>query len=184
MAYPPPPPVNTRADATGLTTNHPADHNAISNALTDILNELGTAPKGSSASVTARLNATWTAFTPQADQGATTNIAKTVTYSKYSRHGQTIHWSCRISFTGSGTAGSNLTLTLPVASVDGGGVTGSAHINDSGSIYVGLLIGLGTTQVFMLPAGGAGYTGWGSSPNLAVGAGDTYHLQVTYEAAP
>lgn len=56
MAYPPTPPVNTRTDSTPLPTNHAADHNAISNALTDIINELGTDPKGDSASVDARFD--------------------------------------------------------------------------------------------------------------------------------
>ena len=57
MPYPPAVPPNTRTDATGVTTNHPSDHTTISNALTDILNELGTDPSGVAVSVTARLNA-------------------------------------------------------------------------------------------------------------------------------
>jgi hypothetical protein len=40
-----------------LPTNHPDDHNDISTALTDIINELGSNPKGAAASVTARLDA-------------------------------------------------------------------------------------------------------------------------------
>lgn len=55
MAYPPTVPPNTRADATLMATNHKDDHNALSNALTDILNELGADPAGAFASLTARL---------------------------------------------------------------------------------------------------------------------------------
>lgn len=57
MAYPATPPPAGRTDSTPLPTNHPDDHNLISAAITDIVNELGSNPKGSSASVTARLNA-------------------------------------------------------------------------------------------------------------------------------
>jgi microcystin-dependent protein len=57
MAYPPTVPVNTRTDGTALVTNHAADHNGIANALTDIINELGTSPKGDFASVQAHLAA-------------------------------------------------------------------------------------------------------------------------------
>ena len=56
MAYPPTVPPNTRTDATPLPTNMPFDINTISNALTDIINELGGAPKGTAASVTALLD--------------------------------------------------------------------------------------------------------------------------------
>lgn len=55
MAYPPTVPPNSRLDTTPLATNHISDHNAISNALTDIINELGSAPKGAAASLTALL---------------------------------------------------------------------------------------------------------------------------------
>jgi microcystin-dependent protein len=53
VPYPPSPPPVGRTDSTPLPTNHPDDHNAISAALTDIINELGSNPKGTQASVTA-----------------------------------------------------------------------------------------------------------------------------------
>src|SRR5262245_50843412 len=55
LPYPPAiPPVN-RTNATAQADNHPADHNQLAQALTDITNELGSGPKGDAASVTARL---------------------------------------------------------------------------------------------------------------------------------
>lgn len=58
MAYPPALPVNNRVNATPQANNHPADHNTLVNALTDILNELGSDPSsGSFATVMARLDA-------------------------------------------------------------------------------------------------------------------------------
>lgn len=57
MAYPPTPPPNTRTNATPLPENHAGDHNDISDALTDIINELGTDPAGGVVGgVTARLD--------------------------------------------------------------------------------------------------------------------------------
>lgn len=50
---PPSVPPNTRADNTPLTTNHPGDHNDISDALTAIINVLGSNPEGAEASITA-----------------------------------------------------------------------------------------------------------------------------------
>lgn len=57
MAYPPADPANDKADATPSATDHPAHHNALANAVADIVDELGPAPKGGSANVTARLDA-------------------------------------------------------------------------------------------------------------------------------
>lgn len=55
MAYPPSVPSNARTNATASFDNHPDDHNAIADALNDIISELGTGPKGSAADVTTRL---------------------------------------------------------------------------------------------------------------------------------
>jgi hypothetical protein len=57
MAYPPAVPPATRVNATPQVDNHPADHNGISNALTDIVNELGANPSGSSSTVQDRVAA-------------------------------------------------------------------------------------------------------------------------------
>ncbi|MET0578005.1 MAG: hypothetical protein ABW122_05060 [Ilumatobacteraceae bacterium] len=46
MAYPPTIPPATRVNATPQVDNHPSDHNTISTALTDIINELGANPSG------------------------------------------------------------------------------------------------------------------------------------------
>lgn len=55
MAYPPTIPPNTRANTTPQFDNHPGDHNDISDALTDIVTELGSNPGGDAADLTARL---------------------------------------------------------------------------------------------------------------------------------
>lgn len=55
MAYPPTVPSATRTNLTAMDTTHPADHNQIANALTDIVNVLGSTPAGASATVQQRL---------------------------------------------------------------------------------------------------------------------------------
>lgn len=58
MAYPPSVPTTGRTNTTPQVNTHPADHNAIHSALTDIVNELGTNPKGDAADVGARFDLT------------------------------------------------------------------------------------------------------------------------------
>lgn len=57
MAYPPADPAANKANATVTLTDHPNHHNALANAIIDILDELGLAPKGAAADLTARLTA-------------------------------------------------------------------------------------------------------------------------------
>lgn len=56
MAYPPEVPPHTRSNTDPMVNNHPTDHNLISYALTDVLNELGGNPSGDHNNVTDRLN--------------------------------------------------------------------------------------------------------------------------------
>jgi len=55
MAYPPTVPPNNRANGTATFDNHPGDHNAIADALNDIVAILGATPEGAAADLTARL---------------------------------------------------------------------------------------------------------------------------------
>ena len=55
----------------------------------------------------------WNAYTPTVSQGATTDIAKTVTYAKYRQAGKTVDGQVSLVVTGSGTAGFAVQVTLP-----------------------------------------------------------------------
>jgi hypothetical protein len=57
VPYPPTVPPTGRVNATPQVDLHPSDHNQISTALTDIVNELGGNPSGASATVEARFDA-------------------------------------------------------------------------------------------------------------------------------
>jgi hypothetical protein len=59
---------------------------------------------------------TWTAWTPQVDQGATTNIAKTINVARYHLIGKFYEFEFRLAITGTGTASNKVTVTLPVTS--------------------------------------------------------------------
>jgi microcystin-dependent protein len=56
MAYPPTPPSNTRTNTTPQVNAHPLDHNTLANNITDIVNELGSNPKGGATDVGARFD--------------------------------------------------------------------------------------------------------------------------------
>jgi hypothetical protein len=57
----------------------------------------------------------FTTWTPQVDQGATTNIAKTVNVARYKEIGKFVEFEMRLAITGTGTASAKVTFTLPVA---------------------------------------------------------------------
>ena len=126
----------------------------------------------------------WTSYTPTVSQGVSTDIAKTVNYSKYARHGRMITWNFDVSPTASGTAGSNVTITLPVTAASTTAVSGSGRIFDTSTstTYVTELTAASvTTVVFYHDAGAT--VGWGTTPNLAIASGDNIRGSITYEAA-
>jgi hypothetical protein len=143
MAYPPTPPPNTRADNTPLPTNHADDHNDISDALTDIINELGSDPKGSEASLTARLATmdptTWTAVTFQ--NSWTDTGGPDAPPSKYRMVGDMTHlrFSCSTGLSGT------VAFTLPAGfrpphelrfAIDGAGAFGGAVVTTAGAVVL------------------------------------------------
>lgn len=127
----------------------------------------------------------WTTYTPQIDQGASTNIAKTVNYSRYTRHGRMVTWAFQLSLTASGSAGSNVTITLPVTAASSSGVSGSVTIYDLSTTtrYSGQANGAsaGTTCNFI--GDWSSNNAWGNTPNLALASGDIIRGQISYEAA-
>lgn len=130
-----------------------------------------------------------TSFTPQIDQGASTNIAKTLSYSKYKVIGKRAFWEARIQFTAAGTAGSALTIaTLPVA----------IEANTSGRISFGYAIYFDQSTTIRYSCGIAlGVSGqskfhiiwgedqtatnsWGADPNIAIASGDVLDLTASW----
>lgn len=123
----------------------------------------------------------WTAFTPTISQSST------VTYSgpmRYTRIGRTIHANCALYITGSGSAGTGVTVSLPVAAQASLPVIGSSWIYDAsaGVRYVCAVDLASTTSVsFLHDASGA--ASWGQNPSIGLANADQIRFGITYEAA-
>lgn len=130
----------------------------------------------------------WIDYAPTLAQGASANIAKTVTVSRYTQVGKTVTWSFLINPTAAGTTGSAVTLSLPVAPhAPATAVTiGAATIYDASTTvrYVcACEIASSGTQIAFINDQTSLQTGWGAIPNLPIEASDSIRGSVVYEAA-
>lgn len=73
----------------------------------------------------------WTSYTPQIDQGATINIAKTTDYAKYAQFGKTVIANGAVTLTAAGTATAQILVSLPVTAASAAGT----HVIGSGFLY-------------------------------------------------
>jgi hypothetical protein len=138
--------------------------------------------------VFAPLAEAWTSFTPTIAQGASTNIAKTITYCHYMQVGKTIFAQSLIVMNGTGSAGSAITCTFPVALripafreigtasyFATGGFKYPLVVEDNNSSTVMRFQYMGRTDDATLGASG-GFTG-------AVSAGQILSFSIMYEAS-
>jgi hypothetical protein len=130
----------------------------------------------------------WTAYTPTIDQGVTTNITKTVTQSEYKQEGSTLTWQFYIVVTGAGTAGSIVTLTLPVAAAAGAAevkAAGNGQIFDSSAATrYGMELETSASGTVLLYAGDStGSNGWGGVPSIALANNDQLRGLAVYQVA-
>ena len=126
----------------------------------------------------------WTTFTPTIGQGATNNIAKTVTYSKYVRVGKFVFWQFRLDVTGSGTSSNALTLSYPVAPATASVVGfGNGNILDSSTStsYHGMWINI--SNLLYLVGDWSGANVWGTAPTTAIANTDVIYGSIYYEVA-
>lgn len=130
----------------------------------------------------------WTPYTPTVSQGATTNIAKTVNYSAYTRSGRSILWVFYVTITGTGTASNNIVLTAPVAAPAAGPPLGAGFIYDAST--TGLipgtwaLVSAATVSLFVAGTGsGIVAGGAGGTMAAALANGDQIRGHAIYEAA-
>lgn len=123
----------------------------------------------------------WTAFTPQFDQGASTNITKTVNSARWRRIGSTIHVEVDVSFTAGGSAGSGLTMTVPVDFAHSGiGHKGVGFIYDASATqtYKPVVLRTAASKVVFKDSGTDVF---GVVPNVAVANGDLLTCSLSYE---
>lgn len=130
-----------------------------------------------------------TSYTPTVAQGGTTDIAKTVTYSKYSVAGNLATFQAKLALTGSGTTNNAITVSLPLtaAASQVGCVVGSGYYNDGGTQYQAVAYLSSATTVALLSTHGTASTSTddpiGVNPNIAVANTDVITLSVSYEVA-
>ena len=128
------------------------------------------------------LNADWTSYTPTLAQGASTNISKTINSAKYMKVGSLIFVVIYLVSTGTGSANSPITVSLP------SGITfnqsfflmGSAQYNDVSVTrypsfpYVLTSSTFGMRRCDQSPSGSVG-----EDPNIAVASGDEFFASFT-----
>lgn len=137
---------------------------------------------------------TFNTWVPQVDQGATTNITKTINEARYARVGSMCVAWVDLGMTGAGTASNAVTITLPLTASghSANQFIGTALYYDSslGEYYTGGAQ-LTTTTKFVVAAGGGGVSGiWGQALTnagtvtaQAVASGDVIRAQLIYNIA-
>lgn len=122
-------------------------------------------------------------YTPQVDQGATTNISKTVTYSKYINVGKLCIYNFYLNMTAAGTSGSTITVTLPFTAASTNLIAGSCawYSFTAGLTYTGVIGFNSTTKMqFSAHAASAG-SHFGGTPTGALANNDVLTGSIMYE---
>lgn len=126
-----------------------------------------------------------TDWTPTVDQGASTNIGKSSTYAKVSRVGRQIQATFRVVFNASGTAGSAIVVSLPVAAAATSNITaiGSGVFITSGAFYNPLIaiIGVTSSRMQFVIADTATNAYFGTAETIATG--EILTATIAYESA-
>ena len=121
-------------------------------------------------------------FVPQFDQGVTTNIAKTTTRSEWRYDGDHVLYEFEFAFTAGGTAGSALTMTVPVPilAASSSGANGAVTIRDASvPVFQAAVAEWNTsTTVGFVADGGTSF--WGVGPATAIAAGDRVRGHLHY----
>lgn len=126
----------------------------------------------------------WTST--QIDQGVTTNISKTTTTAKYIRQGNVVEAWGNFTITGTGTAGSPVTLQVPVT-ISGNNTNdsiGSGSIVDTGTPANGGPLDVwvnSSTTVYFLSDGQTAR--WGQGPSHAISSDNSLRLHIRYLVA-
>ena len=130
-----------------------------------------------------------TSTTPTLAQGATTDIAKTIDYAKYSIASNVVSFQAKLTATAAGTTASAVTVSLPVTAAASavGMVVGSGYYNDGGTQYQAVAYLASATTVALLSTHGTASSSTddpiGVNPNIAVASTDIINLAISYEAA-
>jgi len=129
-------------------------------------------------------------WTPRVDQGATTNIAKTVTRANYWRFGSLCFFELELAMTAAGTAGSGIDVSLPLAGASPGMFVGwGRYLDDSASdhypigAYVWTILSPGNLTLVRTDVIRSGGSAFGTDPNLAIASGDNIAMSGAYRVS-
>lgn len=130
----------------------------------------------------APLFAAWTSWTPTLVQSSA--VTKTVTAGTYVQVGKLVIANFYLTVTGTGSAGSSVTVGLPVASKTTNLNIGGGSIFDSSAntAYSGQWFNTTTTTVILVGDWSA-QNSWGIAPSIALAVNDLIRGTVIYEAA-
>lgn len=133
------------------------------------------------------LYGTTSSYTPQVDQGASTNIAKSITEARYLQTGRVLDVWTVLSMSASGTANSDVTVTLPVAhsghTVNTTPGVGFVFDGSTGTHYACAMRFTSSTAVAFMTDLAVTNGHWGKSPNLAIATTDVLSFHVRYIVA-
>lgn len=134
------------------------------------------------ADIANQIGAAWETWSPQVTQNV--GVAGTVSLARYTRIQKLVIATFAISFTGGGTAGTAVVITLPITANSTVNDQGSGFIYDTSAatMYSGTFVHNTTTSaVFVGDWAGNGL--WGNVPNIALANGDLWRGTMIYEAA-
>ena len=120
-------------------------------------------------------------YTPQIEQGATTNIAKTINEARWIQPGDVADVWVQLTLTAAGTAGSNVSVTLPTSEIGHASqsVLGHGWINNATEYDVQVVVNAAGSVIFR-PYNVVGY--WGSSPSVALASTNLINFHARYMA--
>lgn len=124
----------------------------------------------------------WNAYTPTLAQGASTDIAKTVTYAKYLQFGKLVICQVRLAATAAGATGL-ISVSLPVTAATSNLYIGSGMVLDGTVYYMTTVYMQSTTVVRFNRTDSLIASDVGADPSFTIASGDQVAFNVMYEAA-
>lgn len=128
----------------------------------------------------------WQNWTPQVDQGANTNISKTIVYARYKIIGDTFHAQCFLSMTGAGVANNKISISLPFTLAEATQFCGffGFYSNVNGKTYIGGAVSPNNnTKICGSRDNSNGGEYMGADPNVALGSSSVLTFNITGKTA-
>jgi hypothetical protein len=123
----------------------------------------------------------WTSYTPVLAQSGTRTA--TVNYAKYSVINKMCLVNVDLTCTTTGSAGNNISITLPFTAATNSGAIGAGQFFDSSATDVRLLVASGSATTVIFVADDSTTGALGTTPSVALGNNDVISFSVMYQVA-